>query len=103
MVHLGDVGVVADLGGILEIRVLPLEDLRRSDRFVRFMEADEQEERLGLVACLVEPGECFVDDQLARIAFEWSDRLAVADEVVGVTVAGQSVVLRAEPVIETVI
>ncbi len=107
VVHLGDVGVVADLGPLLEIRVKTLEDLGRRDRFVRFVETDEQEEWLVLVASRVvgwvEPIEGFVDDQLTGIAFQRSDGLAVADKVVGVAMAGQGVVLRAEPVIEAVI
>ena len=38
-----------------------------------------------------------------RIAFDLADRLAVADEVVGVAMARQGVVLRAEPVVEAVV
>ena len=103
VVHLGDVGVVPDLGGILQARVLSLEDLGRRDRLVRLVEADEQEERLRLVAGRVEPAESFVDNQLARIALQRPDGLAVADKVVGIAVAGQGVVLGAEPVVETVV
>ena len=50
-----------------------------------------------------EPLECFVCNQCARVAFELSERLAIANEVLRILMRRLCVVLCRKPLIETMI
>ena len=103
VVHLRDVAVVSGLGRVVEARIEILETLRGVDRFVRLVETDVEKERLLFVARVFQPIDRFVGDQRRRVPVELADRLAVADEVIGVVMRGQRVVLGREPIVESVV
>ena len=68
-----------------------------------FVKPDIQKERCVGITLLGQPRHRLVDDNLAGIAFDPSDRLAVANEVHGIPMAGLSVVSRREPIIKAMI
>ena len=68
-----------------------------------FIEPEVEEEGGVGVAFLVEPGNGFVNDDLAGVAFHWPDGFAVAQKVGGIFVTGMSPIDQAEPVVETMI
>ena len=50
-----------------------------------------------------QPANGFAGNQLCRVAFELAYRLAIANKVVGILVAGMSIVVSRKPVIVTMI
>ena len=64
------------------------------------VEPEVDEEGSVGVAFLVEPGNGFVNDDLAGVAFHGPDGFAVAQKVGGIFVTGMSPIDQAEPVVE---
>ena len=67
---------------------------------VGLVEPEVEEEGSVGVAFLVEPGNGFVDDELAGVAFHGPDGFAVAQKVGGIFVTGMSPIDQTEPVVE---
>ena len=82
-------------------RAIPGDDLvgGRNDG-VGLVEPEVEEEGIVGVAFLVEPGNGFVNDELAGVAFHGPDGFAVAQKVGGIFVTGMSPIDQAEPVVE---
>ena len=97
-----DVAVVSAIAGIVG-RVEIGETLVARDRLVRLVVADVHEERLRLVPDLFQPVNGLGGHQRRGIALQLSGRFAVADEVVGIAVIRQGIVLRGKPVVEAMI
>ena len=70
---------------------------------MRFIEPEIEEEGFVAVALLIDPGEGFVDHDLAGITFHLSHTFAIAQEVGRVFVASARAVDDAEPVVESMI
>lgn len=93
-------GAVVDGSLILE-RTIPGDDLvgGRNDG-VGLVEPEVEEEGSVGVAFLVEPGNGFVNDELAGVTFHGPDGFAVAQKVGGIFLTGMSSIDQAEPVVE---
>ena len=102
IVELRDVAVMSSIAGIVG-KVEIGETLVARDRLVRLVVADIDEERFRPVPDLFQPVNGLVGHQRRGIALELSDRFAVADEVVGIAVIRQGIVLRGKPVVEAMI
>ena len=99
IVELRDVAVMSSIAGIAG-RIEIGETLVARDRLVRLVIADIHEERFRLVPDLFQPVNGLVGHQRRGIALQLSGRFAVADEVVGIAVIRQGIVLRGKPVVE---
>ena len=95
-------GAFVDGGLIVEIAIFG--DNLFGSRDDRGLIEPEVEEKGSVgVAFLLEPGNGFVNDDLAGVAFHWSDRSAVPQKVGGIFVTGVSPIDQAEPVVEAMI
>src|SRR5262245_10317137 len=102
VVHLRDVAVMGAVGRIgrgIKLAVLRV----GSDRLMRLVETDIQEEWLLGITKLLQPAECFAGDDMRRITFLLAHRLAVADKIAWVVVARNRVILRGKPVLKAVV
>lgn len=102
VVQLGDVAVVRGVRRIV-MRIELGESLVARDRLVGLMEAGEQEKGTAVVPPCAQPVDRLVGDDLRRVVVGRADLPAVPHEVVGTPVVGQGVVLRAEPVVESMV
>ena len=71
-------GAVVDGGLIVERAILGDDFVGGRNDGVGFVEPEVEEEGLFGVAILVEPGNGFVNNDLAGVAFHWPDAFAVA-------------------------
>jgi hypothetical protein len=102
-VHLRHVRVVLALHVVGEVGIKRLELRVGLDGVVWLVGPHGEEERLRLVALLLQPRHGFAHDERRGVAFEPADRLAVADEVARVLVRRAGVVLRGHPPVVTVV
>ena len=96
-------GAVVD-GGLIVERAIPGNDLVGGrDRGVGLVEPEIDKEGFFVVVLFIEPGEGFIDDDLAGVAFHLSNAFAIAQKLGWVPVAGARAVDEAEPVVEAMI
>ncbi len=96
-------GATVDRGPFVERAILGNDVVGRRDRVVGFIEPEIKEEGFVAVALLIDPGEGFVNDDLAGIAFHRPHAFAIAQEVGWVLVTLSRAVDDAEPVVEAMI
>jgi len=93
-------GAVVDGGLIVERAILGNYLVGGRNDGVGLVEPEIEKEGFLVVALFIEPGEGFIDDELAGVAFNGPDGLAVAQKVGGIFVTGMSPIDQAEPVVE---
>ena len=93
-------GAVVDGGLIVELTILRNDLVGGRNDSVGLVEPEVEEEGRVGVAFLVEPGNGFVNDELAGVTFHGPDGFAVAQKVGGIFVSGISPIDQAEPVVK---
>ena len=68
-----------------------------------FMEPDVEKEGLCRFSMFIEPGDGFIDHDLAGVAFDLAHGFSIANEVDRILVAGLGVVAGGKPVIKTML
>ena len=86
-VHLGDVGPIGGVAGVVAGIIL-FKTRIAGDRFVRFVVANVEEKRLGLVAPRAQPVNGLVGNDAGGITLERANGRAVADKVPRVAMIG---------------